>query len=118
MHPDPDLKPEEDRRAFLKKCGQFAAITPPAVTFLLSTSMSSKAIAKSGGRGHGPGPGVILGVVAGGAEVGLIEATKKEVPPPAQIAPVQPVAPVAPPPPAPPPPTQLSPAVIKAGERG
>lgn len=34
-----------DRRKFLK----FAAITPPAVTFLLSTSLSSKAIAKSGG---------------------------------------------------------------------
>ena len=40
----------DDRRDFLKKCGTFAAITPPAVTFLLSTSMSSKAIAASSGR--------------------------------------------------------------------
>jgi hypothetical protein len=46
----------DDRREFLKKCGRFAVITPPAVTFLLSTSMSSKAIAASSGRpGHGFG---------------------------------------------------------------
>lgn len=45
----------DDRRAFLAKCGKYAAITPPAVTFLLSTSMSSKAIAASGGRpNNGP----------------------------------------------------------------
>ena len=44
----------DDRREFLKKCGRFAVITPPAVTFLLSTSMSSKAIAASSGR---PGNG-------------------------------------------------------------
>ena len=47
---------DEDRREFLRKCGQFAVVTPPAVTFLLSTSMSSKAIAASNGRpGHGFG---------------------------------------------------------------
>lgn len=47
---------DDDRREFLKKCGRFAVITPPAVTFLLSTSMSSKAIAASNGRpGHGFG---------------------------------------------------------------
>jgi hypothetical protein len=40
-----------DRRVFLAKCGRFAVITPPAVTMLLSTSLSSEAIAKSGGRG-------------------------------------------------------------------
>jgi hypothetical protein len=45
---------EDDRREFLKKCGKFAAITPPAVTLLLSTSLTSRAIAKSGGR---PGNG-------------------------------------------------------------
>jgi len=39
-----------DRRAFLATCGRFAVITPPAVTMLLSTSMSSEAIAKSGGK--------------------------------------------------------------------
>lgn len=52
----PTVETEEDggRRAFLKQCGRYAAITPPAVTFLLSTSMSSKAIAASSGR---PGNG-------------------------------------------------------------
>jgi len=52
---DDNEKPSgDDRRDFLKKCGTFAAVTPPAVTFLLSTSMSSKAIAASSGR---PGNG-------------------------------------------------------------
>lgn len=47
---------DNDRREFLKTCGRFAVVTPPAVTFLLSTSMSSKAIAASNGRpGHGFG---------------------------------------------------------------
>jgi hypothetical protein len=46
----------DDRRTFLKKCGVFASVTPPAVTFLLSTSMSSKAIAASAGKpGYGFG---------------------------------------------------------------
>jgi hypothetical protein len=40
-------QPESDRRAFLKKAGQFAALVPPAMTFLLTTSLSSKAIAQS-----------------------------------------------------------------------
>ncbi len=45
---------EDGRRAFLKKCGTYAAITPPAVTFLLSTTLSSKAIAASSGHpAHG-----------------------------------------------------------------
>ena len=44
----------DDRREFLKKSGKFAVITPATVTFLLSTSMTSKAIAKSSGR---PGKG-------------------------------------------------------------
>ena len=39
---------ENDRRKFLAACGKFAAVTPPAITLLLSTSMSSEAIAKSG----------------------------------------------------------------------
>jgi hypothetical protein len=43
----------EDRREFLKTCGRFAATVPPAVTVLLSTSLSSEAIAKSGGGGGG-----------------------------------------------------------------
>lgn len=45
------LAAETDRRAFLKTAGRFAAVTPPAMTLLLSTSMSSPAIAKSGGGG-------------------------------------------------------------------
>jgi hypothetical protein len=43
------MRSDEDRRAFLKACGRFAAVTPPAVTMLLSTSLTSKAIAASGG---------------------------------------------------------------------
>jgi hypothetical protein len=46
----------EDRRSFLKSCGKFAAVTPPAVSILLSTSLNSDAIARSGGSyggGHG-----------------------------------------------------------------
>ncbi|MDX8482332.1 hypothetical protein RFN28_28310 [Mesorhizobium sp. VK24D] len=37
------------RRDFLKKAGRFAAVTPPAITLLLGTSLNSRAIAKSGG---------------------------------------------------------------------
>ncbi|MCP3389270.1 hypothetical protein NLM27_10835 [Bradyrhizobium sp. CCGB12] len=42
---------DEDRREFLKTCGKFAAVTPPALTMLLSTSINSEAIAHSGGGG-------------------------------------------------------------------
>ncbi len=45
---------KDDRREFLRKAGTFAAVTPAAITFLLSTSMSSQAIAKSGGLHRGP----------------------------------------------------------------
>lgn len=50
---------DEDRRKFLAACGKFAAVTPPALTILLSTSLNSEAVAKSGGRGGGrdEGPG-------------------------------------------------------------
>ncbi|WP_247390749.1 hypothetical protein, partial [Bradyrhizobium sp. 35] len=41
---------DEDRREFLKMCGRFAAITPPAMTLLLSTSLTSTAIARSGAQ--------------------------------------------------------------------
>jgi hypothetical protein len=64
-----DSKPsrsEEDRREFLKSVGRFAAVTPPAITMLLSTSLTSDAIAASGsggpqgnnGFGNGGGDGV------------------------------------------------------------
>ena len=53
---------EDDRRDFLKTCGRFALTVPPAMTVLLSTSLSSPAIAKStGGRikgNNGVGNGV------------------------------------------------------------
>ncbi len=52
---------DEDRRKFLAACGKFAAVTPPALTILLSTSLNSEAVAKSGGRDgdrdEGPGWG-------------------------------------------------------------
>ena len=40
----------EDRRKFLISCGRFAAVTPPAMTLLLSTSLTSTAIAQSGSQ--------------------------------------------------------------------
>lgn len=48
---------DEDRRKFLAACGKFAATTPPALTILLSTSLNSKAVAKSGGGSGGPSQG-------------------------------------------------------------
>lgn len=44
-----DGNEDDDRREFLKTCGRFAAVTPPVMTLLLSTSLTSKAIARSGG---------------------------------------------------------------------
>ncbi|GMO96345.1 hypothetical protein [Bradyrhizobium sp. TM239] len=41
---------DDDRREFLKTCGKFAAVTPPTITLLLSTSLTSNAIAQSGTR--------------------------------------------------------------------
>ena len=38
---------EPDRRAFLATAGKFAVVVPPAMTMLLSTTMSSSAIAQS-----------------------------------------------------------------------
>jgi hypothetical protein len=43
----------EDRRKFLISAGRFAAVTPPAITLLLSTSLTSDAIASSGLHGNG-----------------------------------------------------------------
>ncbi|MDG4900575.1 MULTISPECIES: hypothetical protein [unclassified Mesorhizobium] len=45
------------RRDFLKQAGRFAAVTPPAITILLGTSLNSRAIAKSGGTRPGNGWG-------------------------------------------------------------
>lgn len=53
------------RREFVEGCGKFAAAAPPVLTFLLSTTMTSGAIAKSGkgnkgnnGYGNGGDDGV------------------------------------------------------------
>jgi hypothetical protein len=48
-------QPEDDRREFLEKCGRFAAVTPPAIAFLLSTTMNSGAVAASGGLTYNRG---------------------------------------------------------------
>jgi hypothetical protein len=45
-----DVGSQQDRRNFLMSCGRFAAVVPPAMTVLLSTSLSSKAIARSTGE--------------------------------------------------------------------
>jgi hypothetical protein len=55
--PDNQSTEEEARRDFLKKAGQFAAVTPPAITLLLGTSLNSNAIAASGGTRPGWGWG-------------------------------------------------------------
>ena len=47
---------ERDRRAFLKLSGRFAVVVPPTMTLLLSTSMSSDAIAASAGSPVGGAP--------------------------------------------------------------
>lgn len=40
----------DDRREFVKRLGKYAVVTSPVVTTLLSTSMSSNAVASSGGE--------------------------------------------------------------------
>lgn len=47
----PKTTPQSDRRAFLRGCGKYSLTVPPVMTVLLSTSLSSPAIASSGGRG-------------------------------------------------------------------
>jgi hypothetical protein len=46
----PEIEADEDRRKFLASCGKFAVVTPPAITLLLSTSLTSDAIAGSNGK--------------------------------------------------------------------
>lgn len=120
MKPGNEAPPEDDRRAFLKKCGTFAVITPPAVTFLLSTSMSSKAIAGSSGRirdGDGGGGGVIgvLGAGAGAIAVGAAPRTAAPLAARPAAPPAQVYTPMAEPPLYTPPPPPV-PSVL--GERG
>jgi hypothetical protein len=49
MTDEPDDNGAE-RRAFLKAAGKFAVTVPPAMTFLLTTSLQSNAIASSNGQ--------------------------------------------------------------------
>ena len=52
------LRPEDQaRREFLTKTGRFAAVTAPAITLLLGTSLNSRAIAQSAGSKPGWGFG-------------------------------------------------------------
>ncbi|KFG91998.1 hypothetical protein BV98_000249 [Sphingobium herbicidovorans NBRC 16415] len=53
---DNQISAGEDRRNFLKTCGKFAATVPPAMTIMLSTSLTSQAIAASAGGGGGGRP--------------------------------------------------------------
>lgn len=46
-----------DRRQFLSTAGKFAVVVPPTMTLLLSTSMSSPAIAASTKGNNGVGNG-------------------------------------------------------------
>ena len=50
---EPISSEDQARRDFLKKVGRFAAVTPPAITLLLGTSLNSRAIAQSSGSGRG-----------------------------------------------------------------
>lgn len=54
MSRDKNEGADQDRRAFLELAGKAAVVVPPAMTVLLSTGMSSQAIAASGDfREHG-----------------------------------------------------------------
>jgi hypothetical protein len=45
---EPDTSHFEARRRFLKDCGRYAVVTPPAITLLLSTAGPNYALAASG----------------------------------------------------------------------
>ncbi len=53
MEGSPD-RPADDRREFLSKFGKLALVAPPVITMLLSTSLSSPAIAQSTGGDQRP----------------------------------------------------------------
>jgi len=65
----PETSVDNTRRQFLGNAGRFAAVTPPAITLLLGTSLGSRAIAgsngskphqwpgKGTGKGYGKGTG-------------------------------------------------------------
>jgi hypothetical protein len=105
--------PDVDRRAFLNQYGKLALVAPPVVTVLLSTAMSSPAIAQSAGSRGGSNADFLLLGGAGAVPVVAAAGERNEQP-----APVQQAAPVAAPAPAPvelPPPP---PAPMPSPERG
>ena len=59
MNDIPDkADPVAERREFLKRCGRFAVVTPPAVTLLLSAaSLPKEARASTIGRSGGDDQG-------------------------------------------------------------
>ena len=103
-----------DRRAFLSTYGKVALVAPPVLTALLSTSMSSPAIAQSAGSSGGSGGGVAFLVPAGAGAIPLVAGAGRPEAVVAAVPPAVPVAAPAPVPAAPPPP----PAYVVAGERG
>jgi hypothetical protein len=46
----PELDQDEDRRKFLTTCGRFAAVTPPVMVALLSTTLTSTDVMASSGH--------------------------------------------------------------------
>jgi hypothetical protein len=59
-----DATDGEARRAFLLRCGRFAAVTPPVITTLLTVSMiPSEAHASTIGRGNGPGRRPVIAII-------------------------------------------------------
>ena len=113
--PEPERPdPVEDRREFLRKAGTFAAITPPVVTFLLSTSMSSRAIATSSGRGRDFPVAAAAGAAAAGTAVAGVPTDQPE-----QKAAAAPQSPTAQPLAKPDTPAPAAPSIVSgAGERG
>jgi hypothetical protein len=52
-----DAGVEEERREFLKRCGRFAVVTPPAITMMLSVAAKPAHARSSGFPGVGWGVG-------------------------------------------------------------
>jgi len=52
----PSPETDEERRQFLRRAGKFAAVTPPAITMMLSAS-AVPAYAKGSGANNGLGNG-------------------------------------------------------------
>ena len=65
-----DAADSEARRAFLLRCGRFAAVTPPVITTLLTvSSIPSEANASTIGSGRRPPVRPIVGII--GRLIGL-----------------------------------------------